>query len=110
MFDALLDHRLKILPAYAALAFNGLYPACQLKRPFVADGYAFGMPGYDPFSDLGAQYASSEFSTIDQFAVKGTSRHLVMLATDPTDVDLGRFEDRVVERDFRKSVQRLVFW
>jgi hypothetical protein len=104
MFDILLQRKLKQFSTYAACVFNSQHPMFQLMRPFVAGDYAFGMAGYDPFSDLGSQQPSSELSTIDRFARGGTSRHLVMLATSPTDVDMERFDGPVIERDVRNSM------
>jgi hypothetical protein len=106
MFDILLQRRLKQFPTYAALVFNSQHPMFQLMRPFVAGDYAFGMAGYDPFSDLGGQQQGLELSTMEYFARGGTSRHLVMLATSPTDVDLERFDGPVIERDVRNSMMR----
>lgn len=98
MFDVLLKYRFKSVPSYVSLWFNAKYPMVQLDRPFVGGDYCFGAACHDPYGEPDGKSEGLELSTIEQFAVGGTSQYLIMLAMEPTAVDLGCLDGDILDR------------
>ena len=112
IFEVLLARRLRALNPFEALCFDREYSHIQQERPYVIMSYAFGRPNFDPFdtSAPNHKWEGSQVSSIDWFCRCGTSRHLLIAAAKPTDVNLGTFDCCVIERDIPRSLASNPQW
>ena len=99
MFEILLRRRLRVLTLVEAFCFNEAHGEIQRDHPFFISCYAFGKPNFDPYDTSQRSYGEGEFHSLTHFCRLGTSRHLLLATTQPTEVDRGILEEEIVLRD-----------